>query len=153
MAAGLIKSGLMMLCLLPVVADAQELRDPTRPAVEIGMPLAEGQDSAAASSGLQAIFISPGRRAAIINGKTVELGAKYGEDKLVEVNERGVVLQGKQGRQSLALFPGVQFKMKATPSPQPNNNDLPQTKTKKMHKQQKKNAPAAQATEHAEEEK
>lgn len=151
MAAGLIRVWPIMLCALSAGVGAQELRDPTRPAVEVGMPVAEGQGSAAPSSGLQSIFISPGRRAAIINGKTVELGAKYGEDKLIEVNERGVVLQGKQGRQSLALFPGVQFKIKATPSPQQNNNDLP--KTRKMHKQQKKNEPAAQATEPAEEEK
>ena len=42
----------------------------------------------------------------------MELGGKYGNAKLVEVNERGVVLLGKQGKQVMSLFPGVQLKMK-----------------------------------------
>ncbi|MDO8412817.1 MAG: hypothetical protein Q7S51_03385 [Gallionellaceae bacterium] len=141
----------MMLGAFAAAAGAQELRDPTRPAAEISMPSAvEGQGSVAASSGLQSIFISPGRRAAIINGKTIELGAKYGEDKLVEVNEHGVVLQGKQGRQTLALFPGVRFKIKATELSDKNVIPQPKKKTKKTKRNKQ---PAEQAIEHSEEEK
>ena len=91
---------------------AEELTDPTRPPAEIGAASATMSQEGQVDSGLQSVIISPNRRAAIINGKVVELGEKYGGNKLIEVNERGVVLQGKQGKQSLALFPGVQMKIK-----------------------------------------
>lgn len=92
---------------------AETLPDPTRPPAEISLDSTfSGQGGRSVDSGLQSIIISPWRRAAIINGKTVELGEKYGNAKLVEVSERGVVLQGKQGRQTLALFPGVRLEMK-----------------------------------------
>ena len=53
------------------------------------------------------MIIAPGRRAAIINGQTVEQGGKYGDARLVQVNEDSVVLHGPQGKQVLMLFPGV----------------------------------------------
>ena len=43
-------------------------------------------------SGLHSIIISKTRRAAIIDGQTVELGEEHGNAKLVEVNEGNVVL-------------------------------------------------------------
>ena len=48
------------------------------------------------SSGLQSTIISISRRAAIIDGKTVELWAKHGNARLIEVNEGSVVLQGAE---------------------------------------------------------
>lgn len=154
MAAGLTTILSMMLGACAAGAGAQELKDPTHPAIEIGMPsVAEGPGTGLASSGLQTIYISPGRRAAIINGKTVELGAKYGEDKLVEVSERGVVLQGNQGRKALALFPGVQLKIKMSVPPQKNGVTKPKKQKKMLHDQHKNNEPADQAIEHSEEEK
>lgn len=104
---------LLLLCAVSPVASAQALTDPTKPPAEISAPLAQ----AAAPEGdrLQSVIISPARRAAIINGQTVELGAKYGEAKLVEVSEGGVALQGAQGRQVLTLFPGVEIKRKGLP--------------------------------------
>ncbi|MBI5436759.1 MAG: hypothetical protein HY937_06605 [Nitrosomonadales bacterium] len=109
---------LLLLCAVSAVASAQALTDPTKPPAEISAPLTQ----AAAPEGdrLQSIIISPTRRAAIINGQTVELGAKYGEAKLVEVSESGVALQGAQGRQVLTLFPGVEIKRKE----QPKENDV-----------------------------
>ena len=110
---------LLMSVLCPLTAE--ELPDPTRPPAEISsVPSADGQATRSVNNGLQSIIISPSRRAAIINGQTVELGAKYGNAKLLEVNERGVVLQGKQGKQSLALFPGVQLKLKGAALPAQN---------------------------------
>lgn len=163
MAAGLTTILSMMLAACAAGAGAQELKDPTRPAIEIGMPsVAEGPGPGPASSGLQTIYISPGRRAAIINGKTVELGAKYGEDKLVEVNERGVVLQGNQGRKALALFPGVQLTRKTTSPEKVEQHQFQKSKSLKSHShkhkkimnnQHKNNEPADQAIEHSEEEK
>lgn len=70
-----------------------------------------------AKKGLQSVIISPSRRAAIINGKTVELGGKYNGAKLTEVNENGVVLSGARGRQKLLLmFPAVEIRKNNTPS-------------------------------------
>jgi hypothetical protein len=60
-------------------------------------------------AGLQSVIISGQRRAAIIDGETVELGGKHGDATLIEVNEGSVVLKGAQGRQVLTLFPGVKM--------------------------------------------
>ena len=99
---------------------AQGLPDPTQPPAGIYDMQGGGQGAATvtrprANNGLQSVIISPQRRAAIINGTTVELGEKIGGAKLIEVNEGGVVLQGNRGRRVLALFPGVNLKMKTIP--------------------------------------
>ncbi|OGS98028.1 MAG: hypothetical protein A3F73_03995 [Gallionellales bacterium RIFCSPLOWO2_12_FULL_59_22] len=85
---------------------AEELPDPTRPPPGILAPLAEGE-APPAPAGLQSTIISKTRRAAIIDGETVELGGKHGAAKLIEVNEGNVVLRGAQGRQVMSLFPGI----------------------------------------------
>ncbi|OGQ50937.1 MAG: hypothetical protein A3J24_11250, partial [Deltaproteobacteria bacterium RIFCSPLOWO2_02_FULL_53_8] len=89
---------------------AGELIDPTRPPAIITIPataIAGGPPS-----GLQSIIISKKRRAAIIDGETVELRGKHGDATLIEVSETGVVLQGAQGRQVLTLFPDVKIMQK-----------------------------------------
>ena len=88
---------------------AESLIDPTRPPSELSV--------SGAPSDLQSIIISPKRRAAIINGQTVELGGKAGDVKLIEVKEGSVVLQGAKGRQVLTLFPNVNINKKAVLPP------------------------------------
>jgi len=107
---------LLSLCAIPVISSAQALVDPMRPATELSGRTREE------TSDLQSIIISPTRRAAIINGQTVELGGKVGDVKLIEVSERGVVLQGEKGRQVLTLFPNVKINKKAAWSPM--NDDV-----------------------------
>ena len=106
---------LAVLCmLLPVFCQAEELPDPTRPPATITTTTAGSPPP-----GLQSIIISKTRRAAIIDGETVELGGKHGGATLIEVSETGVVLQGAQGRQVLTLFPDVkmmQKKIQAAPN-------------------------------------
>ncbi|OGS95332.1 MAG: hypothetical protein A3H31_07005 [Gallionellales bacterium RIFCSPLOWO2_02_FULL_57_47] len=63
---------------------------------------------------MQSTIISKSRRAAIIDGKTVELWAKHGNAQLVEVNEGSVVLRRAQTRQVLTLFPDVKIKQRET---------------------------------------
>jgi MSHA biogenesis protein MshK len=93
--------------LLPVFAGAaEELVDPTRPPASIAAPVAEA-DVVIPAAGLQSIIIGKKRRAAIIDGQTVELGGRVGDAKLVEVNTASVVMRTKQGRQVLKLFPDV----------------------------------------------
>lgn len=99
-------------CLLfSVFCYAEELPDPTRPPAGIAAPVAAEAGGATENqpSGLHSVIISKTRRAAIIDGETVELGGKHGDAKLIEVNEGSVVLQGAQGRQVMTLFPDVKM--------------------------------------------
>jgi len=112
-----------MIRLLPVIlticaatqAFADEiLPDPTRPTVDVttsangGAAVAASSVSASTSKGgLQSIIISPGRRAAVIDGVTIELGGKVGSATLSEVNEDYVVLRGAEGKRVVELFPGI----------------------------------------------
>jgi MSHA biogenesis protein MshK len=109
-------------CLLAstcIPVHAEDLPDPTRPPANIFAPAA-GQDAREnQSSGLHTIIISGIRRAAIIDGQTVELGGEHGGARLIEVNEGGVVLQRAQTRQVLTLFPGVKINRKETPGIEP----------------------------------
>lgn len=101
----------LIIALFSVAAAAEELSDPTRPPTSLTAPVA------APASGvpeirpakLQSILISKTRRAAIIDGESVELGGKYGDAKLIEVNEGSIVLRGAQGRQVMTLFPDVKI--------------------------------------------
>lgn len=98
-----------VMVLFSVAAVAEELPDPTRPPASLAAPVAVPAEEAVASHPvvLQSIIISKTRRAAIIGGETVELGGKYGDAKLIEVNEGNVVLRSAQGRQVMTLFPDM----------------------------------------------
>ena len=95
---------------------AENLPDPTRPPASIFAPVARtgaGREAVSkSSSGLRSIIISETRRAAIIDGKTVELGGRLGKARLVEVNAGSVVLQRGKRRQVLTLFPRVKITRK-----------------------------------------
>ncbi len=122
--------GQLLVAVFFPAATAEPLPDPTRPPQ--GISATAGQNDhvtgqaapAATSKGLQFIIIAPGRRAAIINGRTVELGGKYGDATLVEINEGSVVLLDAQGKRiSFNMFPGVGIKAGTPPPrPQPENN-------------------------------
>lgn len=93
---------------------AEALPDPTRPPAETSAPQAQ---AAPKEGGLQSVFISPARRAAIINGETIELGGRLGDSTLVEINESSVVLKGPEGLRAVPLFPGVALTGKSTAPP------------------------------------
>jgi hypothetical protein len=115
MMGGLIRccAGFILLSVVPLAAWAQALADPTRPPLGIGEAASVADVSAYPQvRGLQSVIISPTHCAAIIDGKTVALGAKHGNERLIEVTERGVVMQGESGRRALTLFPAVGMKMK-----------------------------------------
>ena len=86
-------------------AQPQIVTDPTRPPAGI---FADVPDATAPGNQLQSVMISPTRRAAIINGVVVELGAKYGDAVLMQVAEDEVVLGSGNSRQVLKLHPGVE---------------------------------------------
>ena len=125
------QSIIFSLCLLTsVFSYAEDLPDPTRPPANLFVPSSAGGVGAGSgadsvisavagrgatqyrSSGLHTIIISESRRAAIIDGQTVELGGQHGNAQLVEVNEGNVVLQRAQSRQVLTLFPDVKVARK-----------------------------------------
>ncbi len=91
-----------------VSSHAGELADPTRPPSSISAPVAEpGVEIADRAASLQSVIISKNRRAAIIDGQTIELGGKMGEVRLLEVNAGNVVIKTNRGREVLMLFPDV----------------------------------------------
>lgn len=93
---------------------AEDLPDPTRRPSSFAVPGAGAvSGQLRRSSGLHTTIISKSRRAAIIDGKTVELGEMHGNSRLVEVNEGSVVLQGEKTRRVLTLFPDVRMKRSA----------------------------------------
>ena len=114
---------------------AEDFPDPTRPPASIFAP-ASGAGAGAGqeatenhqTSGLHSIIISETRRAAIIDGQTVELWGEHGGARLIEVNEGGVVLQRAQNRQVLTLFPDVKITRKKAPDKTSSNTELPGTK-------------------------
>lgn len=114
MAERLIKYGsLLVVWALPLsCAHAEDLNDPTRPPAAIAAPVTGSATVEAQPSGLQSVIISKTRRAAIIDGETVELGGKHGDARLIEVNEGSVVLKSAKGRQVLTLFPDVKLSRK-----------------------------------------
>lgn len=108
--------GKTLFCVLGMAsfaASADLLPDPTRPAVDFSAAMEGGTSEARAAvvaappQGLQSVIISPAREAAIINGITIERGAKYGDAVLTVVNETCVVLVGPQGRRVMQMFPTV----------------------------------------------
>lgn len=122
----LLRWGAAVCCLLACAfsaVHAEDLTDPTRPPSSIFVP-ATGQAARDSRTGLRMVIISKTRRAAIIDGKTVELWGMHGNAKLIEVNEGGVVLQRGHSRQVLALFPGVKITRKDTPGHESAQDEL-----------------------------
>ena len=104
--------------MLPGLATAQGLPDPTRPAhaqLEASLPAeAEAVQDEAPALGLQAIMLREGRNPlAIINGQTVELNGMLGDSgsRLIRLTETEAVLQGPEGQEVLRLMPEAERKM------------------------------------------
>jgi MSHA biogenesis protein MshK len=116
-----------LLISVPATLLAEDLPDPTRPPAGIFAPASGTRAGRQAmvdhSSGLHLVIISKNRRAAVIDGKMVELGGDHGHAKLVEVNEGDVVLQRAQSRQVLTLFPGVKITRKPAVENRPAQSD------------------------------
>ena len=84
---------------------AQNLPDPTRPPnsilqVDAGIAVPTGPV-------LQSILISPQRKIAIIDGQTVKLNGKVGNQTLVNISETEVVLKSGKLLQTLSLHPDL----------------------------------------------
>ncbi len=87
---------------------AEQLIDPTRPPDVLK---ASASGTVATGPMLQSVLISPQRKMAIISGKTIKLGEKFGKSQLVSITETEVVLQNGKEVQTLKLFPDVQKRL------------------------------------------
>jgi MSHA biogenesis protein MshK len=94
-----------LLFVLPLSVFAQNLPDPTRPP----MSLLQSDAGAVVPTGpvLQSILISPQRKIAIIDGQTVKLNGKVGNQTLVNISETEVVLKSGKQLQTLSLHPDL----------------------------------------------
>jgi len=84
---------------------AQELADPTR------RPDVRAAEPAAAQSvgpSLQLIILSPGRRLAVINGKTMRIGDRVGEARIVAIDVDSVRLRSGDGLTVMKLLPSAE---------------------------------------------
>lgn len=94
-----------LLFVLPLSVFAQNLPDPTRPPVS----LLQSDAGVVVPTGpiLQSILISPQRKIAIIDGQTVKLNGKVGNQTLVNISETEVVLKSGKQLQTLSLHPDL----------------------------------------------
>ncbi len=89
---------------------AQGLSDPTRPPREILGGSADAYEPAAGSSPVQVVIISKNRRQATINGRTVNLGERYGNATVVRITDEEIVLQKPEATETIRLYSSVQRK-------------------------------------------
>jgi MSHA biogenesis protein MshK len=87
-------------------AFAQGLSDPMRPP----SMAKDYVRSEPAASRLQSVLISPGRKLAVIDGRTVALGERVGDATLVAIAPTQVTLQTGGTYQTLKLHPGIEKK-------------------------------------------
>jgi MSHA biogenesis protein MshK len=93
---------------------AETLPDPTRPPAFLFAPVdGEADATASAKAGLvlQSVLIAPGRRTAIIGGRHLTLGERWGDLTLVRVDETEVLLRGPEGSRTLKLFPEAEKRL------------------------------------------
>lgn len=103
-------AGLVLLFSSMLPVSAEELVDPTLPPAIVLAPAAAVVPEVKKVASLQSVIIAKNRRAAIIDGQTVELGGRFGSATLIEVSEVYVVLKTGRHLQKLTLFPGVGIK-------------------------------------------
>ncbi|TMG74276.1 MAG: hypothetical protein E6H80_08325 [Betaproteobacteria bacterium] len=89
---------------------AQGLSDPTRPPREILGGSADAHEPAASSSAAQVVIISKDRRQVTINGRTVNLGERYGNATVVRITDEEIVLQRPEATETIKLYSSVQRK-------------------------------------------
>jgi MSHA biogenesis protein MshK len=113
---------IVALAALPVCA--QGLNDPTRPPREISGEVIEA-DAMVGTSPAQVVVISRNRRQATINGRTVDLGGRYGNGTLVRISDEEIVLEKPDSTEVIRLYSSVNRRMRSSPGPSPANTAAP----------------------------
>jgi MSHA biogenesis protein MshK len=100
------------LCACSGLAVAAPFADPTRPPNSPdGAPASA--DGTPAGPRLESVLIAPDRRIAVISGKQVPLGGKYGEGRVVRITETEVAIREGGATQVLRLFPESERRVQA----------------------------------------
>ena len=86
---------------------AQGLSDPMRPPREI-IGGSAAYEPAGSSSPAQVVIISKDRRQVTINGRTVNLGERYGNATVVRITDEEIVLQRPEATETIKLYSSVQ---------------------------------------------
>lgn len=82
-------------------AGEDALPDPTKPG--------NMKEEVAPGPVLQAVYLAPGRTAAVINGQEVKLGEKFGKATLIKVQDSEVTLRNPDGElETLKMHPGIE---------------------------------------------
>ena len=115
--AGLFASA--FLAALP--AFAQGMSDPTRPPPEILGGAAGPSDAPAGGSPAQVVVISKDRRQATINGRTVDLGGRYGNATVVGISDQQIVLRRPDSTEVIRLYSSVDRRMRQPSEQSPTN--------------------------------
>jgi MSHA biogenesis protein MshK len=95
---------LLGLLAMPAAADVFSggLADPTRPTGS------GGHENSAPSSGVTAIRISGSERLAVIDGRTVKIGDRYGDAQIADIRPYEVILERAGRKTSLRLVPKLE---------------------------------------------
>jgi len=86
---------------------AQGLSDPMRPPREI-IGGSAAYEPAGSSSPAQVVIISKDRRQVTINGRTVNVGERYGNATVVRISDEEIVLQRPEATETIKLYSSVQ---------------------------------------------
>jgi len=107
-------AGLVLALMIAATLDAGELQDPTRPSfLSPGADdVAAGDTKTAPSLVLNAIRLSPTRRSAMVNDRSVKVGEHIGDARVVAIDRDGVRLQRGTEQFTLHLLP---IKVKQAP--------------------------------------
>lgn len=108
-------------------AYAESINDPTRPPVAVIPP--QSGERPAEGAKLQAVMITPTAQSAIINGERIQLGAAYGDAKVIKITEHEVVLRSAEGTQTLKMYPDILM--------QPSKEEAPQKAVQKNNKRRR----------------
>ena len=103
---------MLLVALLAVPVAAQGLSDPTRPPREILGETGDASEAMVSASPAQVVVISSDRRQATINGRTVDLGGRYGNATLVKISDDELVLQRADSMEVIRLYSSVNRKMR-----------------------------------------
>lgn len=96
----------LMLILLVSSGPLLAMTDPLRPPPGFGGgSAAMNETDPDAVLVLQSVLLAPGRQIALISGRSVAVGGRIGDYRLISLNARTAVLQGPQGRMQLQLIP------------------------------------------------
>lgn len=101
---------LPLACALGSAAYAAPFPDPTRP--PNALPNTDAGAAAPEGPRLESVLIAPDRRIAVISGQQYRMGDKYGEGRIVRINESEVAIRSGEAVEVLQLIPGIDKRLR-----------------------------------------